>query len=176
MKYIAPIFATLLAPIAALAATITWTPPTTYTDGSPIVAGTGITYSLYAAPTPTGTPVLVTANLTAPPVIDTPTKGCYWMSATVNGAESTLTGPACAPTAPPTGVKVAAQTTAPTAFTLVKVQDSFAFLPIGTVPLGTPCDPLSAAENPTGVFMAIPKSAVTYSGDVRTSVVLGVCG
>ena len=175
MKRLLQVLAALF-PVAALAATVTWTPPTTYTDGSPIVAGTTVTYNLYAAASPTATPVLVTSGLTAPPQTDTPTKGCYWVSAVANAVESALAGPACAPLAPPTGVKVAAQTTSPTAFTLVKVQDSFAFLPIGTVPLGTPCDPTSAAENPGGVFMAIPKSAVTYSGDVRTSVILGVCG
>jgi hypothetical protein len=83
----------LLAPAAALAAnsaTITITPPTTNTDGSPITAA--MVYTLYQGPT--GAEVLVASGLTAltwtadPTKLLPGTKVCWKATATETGGQA----------------------------------------------------------------------------------------
>ena len=59
-----------------------------------------------------------------------------------------------------------------TAFTLIKQDNRFVLLPVGTVPGGTACD---STQYVNGHYV-VPTSAVTWSGTVRPVVVVAKCG
>lgn len=58
-----------------------------------------------------------------------------------------------------------------TVYTSVKVKDAYQLLPIGTAPAGTPC----IASQTLNGFMAVPVAKVTFTGSVKSTVVLGKC-
>jgi hypothetical protein len=158
--------------------TLTWQPPTSYTDGTPIASGTAITYNIYGAlqgellqQLATG----VTATTATRTSVD-PGVRCYAVSAVVAGVESAQTAPVCATVAPPVanppnGLTVAITVADNTVYTLVKEVDRFVMLPVGTVPAGTPCDPM---QNANGYF-AVPRASVKFTGNVQPPIVLAKC-
>jgi hypothetical protein len=62
-------------------------------------------------------------------------------------------------------------TTYPTVYNIVKKANGFVLLPVGTVPLNTPCDVNTVING----YNAVPVSAVTWSGSVKPIVVVAQC-
>lgn len=167
--------------------TVKCEPPTLAIDGSAIPADETFTYNLYGAmqgnplklltPTPLSACLSVRQNVT-------PGTVCYSLSVfgirpgmTIS-PESALTAPVCtqvlAPTAtaqPPTGTTAAPVTVATTVYMELQVQDGFSFLAVGTVPLGTPCDPTQRVN----FFNVVPASAVTWTGSIHRLAALAAC-
>lgn len=56
--------------------------------------------------------------------------------------------------------------------TVVRTNDRFLLLPVGTVPLGTSCD----VNNSVNGHYAVPRDQVTWSGNVQPQVVVAECG
>lgn len=158
--------------------TLSWVAPTQYTDGSNIAAGTAITYNVYGAIQGQPLQQLATALATTTTVranVD-PGVRCYAVTAVITGIESAQTPQVCAtvapPTpAPPTNLTVTVSVSANTVYTLIKETDRFVFLPVGTVPAGTKCDP---SQNANGYY-AVPRSAVTFTGNVQPPIVVASC-
>ena len=79
-------------------ATITFTRPTTYTDGTPIAAATTVTYGVYqGAKGSTSKPKVATITSTATTISTglQPGETCWQVSAIANGVESALSNEAC---------------------------------------------------------------------------------
>lgn len=58
------------------------------------------------------------------------------------------------------------------AYTFIKQNNRFVFLPVGTVPIDTQCD-----ENiPVGPYHVVPRESVEWSGTVQPEVVVAKCG
>lgn len=98
---------------------------------------------------------------------------CFRVSASTTYGESAWSNVASkviAPVlpAPPTGLTVAATTV----YTVVKREDRFVMLPVGTVPADTQCD---TTQSVNGHYV-VPRAAVTWSGSVQPDVVVAQCG
>ncbi len=169
----------VLAPIFARAATITvtCTSPTTYTDSTPIIAGTLVTFKLYNAASQalldTRTTCLFPRTGVGPGVYS------HYVTASIGGVESDPSNittdtigapPPPKPNAP--GAMSAVTVTGPTAYVIEKASDRLVALPAGTVPLGTPCD----ISQPVLGLYVVPRAAVTWTGTVRSLAVLASCG
>lgn len=59
----------------------------------------------------------------------------------------------------------------PTVYTIVRQENRFIFLPVGTVPPNTACIP----EQTINEYTAVPVDQVTWSGTVRPVIVVAVC-
>lgn len=161
------------------------TAPTTGVDGKPLPAGETVAFNLYGAmqgsalslltPTPLATCLSVRQNVN-------PGTICYAFTAVgtlgTSSLESAQTAPVCATVAPPatqpqppTGTTVTPVTVATTVYMELQVQDGFSFLAVGTVPLGTPCDPKQRVNN----FNVVPASAVTWTGSIHRLAALAAC-
>lgn len=177
-----PFLLFVLMPFAAHATDvqITCTPPTTFANGSTIPAGTAISYRFFGAlqgQTKTllnGTARTTCANTWASAPAGTV---CATVTAIIAGVESDPSAESCIaiaapkPSAPGAPTLTLAAVT-PTVFTLVKTKDRLAALPIGTVPVGTPCD----STQPVLGLYVVPVASVTWSGNARTLAVLASCG
>lgn len=160
--------------------TVAWLPPTTYVDGTVIPSGTAITYNLYGALKGAPKTAVLTGfvGLSSIQAV-TPGNWCYAITSVVASVESSPTTEICsimtapsppAPSAPgqPT---VNSVTIATTVYMEVQVANGFSFLPIGTVPLGTPCDPSQRVND----FSVVPASAVTWTGKIQRQAALAAC-
>lgn len=78
----------------------------------------------------------------------------------------TLVGSAPPPPPPPQLVTVST-----VAYTITNANDRLAFLIVGSVPLGTPCDRTQQANG----FNVVPRSAVTFDGATKPTAVLARC-
>jgi len=78
---------------AVASTTLSWTAPTTFSDGTPI-AGT-ITYNVYAGATPATLAKVLSAVAGTSTTATAPTQPCYAVSAVVAGVESTLSDAVC---------------------------------------------------------------------------------
>lgn len=58
-----------------------------------------------------------------------------------------------------------------TAYTIIKSEDQFIALPVGTVPIGTRCDPFQ----PILDFYVVPVAEVTFTGSARPIAVVASC-
>lgn len=169
--------------------TVLWTNPTTRTDGSALPAaqlrGTRIDYGTCASTSPPAFgskqgEVLAPAGVTTVIIPDlvpgvycavayaraiNPTDSTIQESAASNAATKTIVA---APPSPPTGLTAQSGV----AYTVVKQIDRFVLLPVGTIPVGTPC---ITSQSVNG-FYAVPRSAVVWAGSVRPDVVVGQCG
>jgi len=188
----------LLSILAALACshahatdlTVKCNAPTTNTDGSPIASSATIGFNVYGGmqgtnPLPLLTnPPLSTCQRTATNV----NIGviCYAVSAveTINGvsSESAQTTPICTTVPPPTPsapsgatVTVSVPGTANTIYILEKSLDALVMVPAGTVPAGTVCDPSQAVTNKGSTYDLVPRSAVTWSGNVKSLTAFAKC-
>lgn len=162
--------------------------PVTGVDG-PLPADETVTFNLYGAnqgqplvlltPAPLATCLSVRAN------VDPGVTKCYAWTAVGNRPnasgppkESVQTPQKCA-TAPvpivtpsaPTNPTVNMVTVATTVYMELQVKDGFSFLAVGTIPLGTPCDPTQRVNN----FNVVPSSAVTWTGSIHRLAALAAC-
>lgn len=170
-----------LAPIMARAAdvTIKCDPPTQFTDGTPIPAGAVITYKLYAG-----------SLLDTQPACQFVRKGLaantynYTATASVAGVESDPSSPVqvvvpgpVTPTPKPNapGVPVATVSpSSPTAYSVIKSQDSLVMLPVGKT-TATACDLTQAVQLGAQTYRPVPAASVTFTGTARPIVTFAVC-
>lgn len=179
------LLALLLSPAIACATDLTLgcTAPTTFTDGTPIPAGTAITFNFYGAMQ--GSPLVLVSGAPFASCSSVRTNVnigtlCYTASAIVNGQESAQSAQVCfdnglppPSTTPstPGQMTVTPVTVATTAYMELQVPNGFSFLAIGTVPLGTPCNPAQRVNN----FNVVDAAAVTWTGSIKRLAVLAAC-
>ena len=160
---IAPFLLALVSPLASAgSALLTWDAPTQNCDGTPLTDLAG--YEFTWGPSAKTLPLDVLAQ-TASGLLP----GKWWFAvAAVNkaGVKSNFA------VAEKTILPEDFVTTSDVVYTLVKRTDKLILLPVGTVLLGTQCDPGVAVNGKYGV----PRAAVTWSGSVRPDVVVGDCG
>ena len=183
-----------LLPGLALAADIngSWTNPTQNTDGTALTASdldsTRMEFGTCSAPLVFGQKlgeVIVAAPLqkaTASPAgygtfcLRAYTRANYVENGVKVTRESSVsntasvTVPAPNP-APPSGFTASLVTTSTVAYTVTNANDRLAFLIVGSVPLGTACDPSQHANG----FNVVPRSAVTFDGPAKPTAVLARC-
>jgi hypothetical protein len=156
-------------------AVLTWTAPTTNTDGSALTDGLG--YKIYYGTTSTnlnqnvlvngiGTLTYTVANLPA---------GTWYFAATTRATsgESAKTGTVSTTIvpslpSPPSGLVVVGLV----AHVIKQTKDNVSLVAVGTVPNGTACD---TSKTVNGMYV-VPSAAVTWFGSVRSEVVLAQCG
>lgn len=73
--------------------------------------------------------------------------------------------------APPGAVTVTPVTVATTVYMELQTPNGFGFLAVGTVPLGTPCDPNQRVNN----FNVVPRELVTWTGKIQRLAALAAC-
>lgn len=172
-----------LAPMFAHGATITvtCTAPTAFTDSTPIPAGTVITYKLYSSPAQN---LLDTRTSCSFPRTGVgPGTYAHYVTASIAGVESDptniVTDTIGAPPPPkpnaPSGAKSTVTVSGPTAYSVIKSDQTLVLLPVGTVPLGSVCDTTQGVVRSGNMFNVIDRSLVTYSGTARPLVVLAQC-
>jgi hypothetical protein len=163
----------VIAPIFARAADvkINCAPPTTFIDGTPIPAGTPMAFKLYAGSLLDTQPKCFFVRVGLAPNTYNYTATAV---ATVDGAdtESDRSDPVqvVVPGTPPPPPPVFA-TTSTVAYTVVSGNNRLAFLIVGSVPLGTPCDPQQVANG----FNLVPWTSVTFDGPAKPHAVLAQC-
>ena len=178
-KLFAALFA--LIPTLALGAsvTITWTLPTKNDDGTNLTDLAGIKLYRNTTATPPASP-LTTTGPTATSYIDsTSPSGAtvyYWAASTTPRGDSVLIGPvsvvnAPAKPLPPSNLAV----TATTAYVILRQDDRFVALPVGTVPRDTACDVNNGAIAAGVTYYAVPTSKVTWYGATQPTVVVAKC-
>ena len=165
---------------------LSWTNPTTRTDGSPIPVG-----ELSAIIVQTGTCVSLDqfdVKLSETTVSQFPTPrntltltlnpGTYcFRAASIDsrGVQSTTWSNTVykiidpAPLNPPSNLT--ATVTTQVAYTVLKQIDKFVLAPVGTVPIGSPCD---TAQSING-YNVVSRTLVKWSGSVRPDVVVAKC-
>lgn len=162
-------------PVLAGDATLTWTAPTQRTDGSAltnlasyrIYYGTSATALTQTAPVTNPGLVTYTIQNLAP--------GTWYFSMTAldaGGLESARTNIVTktilqAPPNPPGNLVVAALVV----YQVIGTPDRFAMIPVGTVPAGTPCDPLQTING----RYAVPRAAVSWYGSIKPQIVVAQC-
>jgi hypothetical protein len=180
--------ALILLPFAAFAgdATVSWGEVTQRVDGTPVTIST---YRVYfnpdAAPTKADGFVTVTDALTYR--FDGLAPATWYFAATAlddDGLESALSAvvsksieasPDPLPPVPPDPVIVPGGTQF--AYIINQAGGTLALVPVGTVAAGTVCDASQAVRDSNGLTaFRIPDSAVTWSGNVRRSLVFSPCG
>lgn len=164
MKYIIVIVLLLLcSPLQAGDATLSWTPPIetqTCVNAGPLtnLAGFKI-YQMIADIADPSVTTLVVPNLKP---------GTHTFVSTAyddQGVESMLSGAAD---------KVITEfvTVSPTVYYVIQQPDKFILLPIGTLPIGTTCDP----EQSVNDFYGVPRDQVTWTGTAQPFSVVAACG
>lgn len=182
-KIIAVLLALFALPAFAGTAQLTWTIPTTRTDGSALPSsaygGTLLEYGTCSSLNPLtfgvkGGEFFVVGTGTVHTFTLPPATYCFRAFARdTTGVSSVATNPVSkvvvdAPPNPPTGLTVVATT----AYNVIKQLNRFVLLPVGTVPGNTPCD---VTQSVNGHY-AVPRSSVTWFGSVRPDVVVAQCG
>lgn len=169
--------------LSANAATITWTNPTQYTDGSPLVAAdiasTVVEWSATQTFVAQIGSVIVNGSATTATAPDPPAGQTWYYRARTTviaakgGGQSAPSNVASkttpfSPPNPPSNLTVQANNTA---WTIVQSRDRVALVAVGTVATGTACD----ASQPVLDKWVVPRAAVTFVGTVRPEVVLAAC-
>jgi hypothetical protein len=150
---------------------LTWQTPYTFCNGSPM--GTPSNIRVLWGPMSTNHVMLpgTATSYTVPGL----TPGEWWFVATAivpdpdnagQQLESQVGGPVFKTVTPEEFV-----TSEPDVYALVKRTDRVVLSRVGTVPIGTICNP---AESINGKFV-VPKAAVTWAGSVRADVVVATC-
>jgi hypothetical protein len=195
MKKLLATLALILVTGAATAASIdvSWTNPTTYTDGTTMPAADIAGLKIMFAECPDGKtfPASVTAQEVPRTSTGVPTTAtvdglrdgviyCFAMSTrSVAYGESnrstivsTSTPSPVAPVpAPPSGVTLKVRATAKTVYMEVRGQDRFALVAVGEVPADTTCDPTQSVNG----YYVVPNAAVKWAGSVKPPVVVAKC-
>lgn len=159
-------------------AELTWSAPTQNTDGSPLTDLAG--FKLYMGTTPGG-PYPVSIDIADPTAttftVPNLSEGTYYFVSTAyNSAdpvqesdfsnEATKTILPLVP-GPPGSLTVVNLLV----WDIVKQDDKFVFLGVGTVPPETPCDPTQTVNG----RYAVPNAAVIWFGNVQPPVVVADC-
>ena len=147
---------------------LTWTNPTTRTDGSAVTVAQ---IKVYRGPTCATQAVVATIPAATTYVDNAAPAGsnCYAVSALdAGGLESakSATATAVVPVAPPSapsGLSTVVQVSDTGAYKLRQSVDGFAFVRIGTVPAGTQCLAQSVGE-----YAVVPRGTVTLSSRFDT--------
>ena len=177
LRGVAVLFLLLLsAPAYAGVMTVSWSPPTENTDGTPLIDLAG--YKLYYG-TASGD-YTTTIDIGSPGVstwlIADLAAATYYVVATaynIAGIESDYSNeaqkvvPPSVPS-PPSGLTVTSELVA---YGLQQSPDVVTTFPVGSVDSGTACDPTMSVN---GKYR-VPLSAVTYAGSVRPVVVFAEC-
>ncbi len=144
-------------------AELSWTPPTSNCDGTPLTDLDK--YRIYWGVKTTD----VAASVTSYPIMKLP-PGDWWFSvAAVNASGDESQFVTVKKTVQPSEFV----TTSDTVYTFVKADGGILVLPtLHKVPVGTQCD---ATQSVNGKYI-LPRSAVTWSGSARPVAVLGDCG
>lgn len=185
MKLLAAILLAVFAPLAfATNLTVQCVPSTKNTDGSAFATGATPQFNLYGnyqgqplvllTPTPSANCLFVRQNVN-PGTIEYAVTQVETLNGVV-GPESAQTAPIATtvPAAPPApgGVTVSLATTSTIAYMFVPGNDIGGVAIVGTVPLGTPCDP----TQPILKYFVIPHAAVTLTGPInQLKFTLGSC-
>jgi hypothetical protein len=167
-------------------ATLSWTNPTKYTDGTNIAAGALTqTSAIYGKCNAAGngllaTPAPVTVVIPQPATTKVITglgagTWCFAVRAETASAQSVFT-PYVSKVIiltpePPTGLTVADNV----AFMAVRQENRFAMVPVGSVPAGTPCDTGNGVVADGRAYYAVPTSAVSWYGSTQPTVALSTC-
>lgn len=176
----------LFACLTAHAATITiaCVPAVKYTDGTSILAGTVSAFKFFGASQ--GQPkVLITPTAVSACsfiwAVTNPGTYCAEVSQVTQGTESDHSAEACLTIAQPKPTAPGAPTMtltalSPTAFSMIKGQDSLIVLPVGTVSLTTPCDASQALMLKGQTYNPVPVASVRFTGTARPILALAICG
>lgn len=165
----------------------TWTNPTNYTDGSALpvtdITQTRIEYGTCAGSGNSLTLVTVLGQFlgsggstTATSAALAPGTYCLRAFTTAKGVESGPTNivqgsvPQPAPN-PPSNLQSAPVVIATTAYMELRVPNGFSFLAVGTVPLGTPCDP----NQRVNFFNVVDRALVHFTGTIQPQAVVAAC-
>jgi hypothetical protein len=159
--------------VIAGAATLTITPPTTYTDGTTIVDP--ITFKIYEGPQGVPNKTLIASGLTGTTQtftgLPSGANACFNGTAVVNGAESDLSNEVCkfinAPYPIPPTLKVAITTV----YQVTNVTNGFTLTAVGTVAGSSPC---STTQYVNGYFV-VNRSLVKWTGTKKPVVVVAKC-
>jgi hypothetical protein len=170
---VAALFITLPHTVRAAETTLSWTPPITNTNGTPLTNLAG--YRIYYGQGTLGQTIQVMNPAATSFVVNglTPGTWSFEVTAYTAQAESARSNRVQrtfleAPTVPNAPV---VQAGALTVYTIVKRVDGFVLLPVGTVPAGTQCDP---SQSVNGRY-AVPRAVVTWTGSTRPDVVVANC-
>lgn len=173
MKRLLVLFLLLLSSptlVLAGAATLSWSPPTENEDGTPLTDLAW--YNIYHGTTSSGPYssqiIGIAPNATSHVVTNLAVGTHYFVSTAVNdaGAESVWSNEAIKDVADVFGA------TNGTVFSVAKSTNMFVLIAVGSVPVGTECDP---DQSVNGNYV-VPINEVTWSGTVRPDVVVAECG
>jgi hypothetical protein len=159
-------------------AELTWTAPTQNTDGSPLTDLAG--FKLYMGTT-LGGPYPVSIDIADPAAttftVPNLSEGTYYFVSTaynsaVPSQESDFSNEATKTILPlvpmPPGMLTVVNELV---WDIVKQNNKYVFLGVGTVPMGTQCDPTQTVNG----RYAVPNDAVIWFGNVRPPVVVADC-
>lgn len=165
--------------VFAAEATLTWTAPTQNTDGTPLTDLAG--FKIYGGTIQGGPYGDISIDIGNPNttsfVVPGLTVGTYWFVVTAyNSADpvqesdpSNEASKTILPSVPmPPGMLTVSNLLV---WDIVKQDDKYVFLGVGTVPNGTPCDP---TQQVNGRY-AVPTAAVEWFGNVQPPVVVADC-
>lgn len=170
--------------VLAAGVDLTWSNPTLHEDGTDIPAtgqyslvSTEIDYSICLAGTvdPNNTTTVSVAAPLESHTIDPLAPGDYcFFARAVNteGTSSDVSNLAVKTVAPPTPAPPSNLTvTDLVVYTVLKQENRFVLVGVGTVPANTPCDPNQSVNG----HNAVPLAAVQWAGTVRPQVVVAKC-
>jgi hypothetical protein len=163
-------FLLLALPVQAADVTLNWTAPTENTDGTPLIDLEG--YNIYYGLTQGG-PYPTTVNVPNPTVesydITGLSAGTYYFVATAYNTEGTeseysneTSRTLTSTPNPPFGLTVSDLV----AYSYSISDDKFLMIPVGTVPIGTPCDSSMSANGLNLVLRENVEWASTYEPPV----------
>jgi hypothetical protein len=163
----------------AATATLTWTQPTTATDGSALTGAAVLTSNRVEWGSCNGTAFGTKSGektLTPPATTTTVTVGtgtwCFRVYATNANGESGPSNVAQKVVVPPPPNPPSSLTVSNlTAYAVVKQVDKFVMTPVGTVPAATAC----ITDQYVNGYYVVPRAAVTWSGTVKPDVVVAEC-
>ncbi len=169
--------------VLAAEAELSWTPPTQNTDGTPLTDLAG--FNIYGG-TVQGGPygdVSITINNPTWTTFTVPglAAGTYYFVITAfNNAnpveESAFSNEASKVVLPPVPMPPSTLTVSNLlVWDIVKQDNKFVFLGVGTVPAGTPCDPTQQVNGRFAVPFDADDPIVEWFGNVRPPVVVGDC-
>lgn len=166
----------LATPVVAGDISLSWTAPTQNTDGTPYVDPDG--YKVYygltnGGPYPTIIDVPDPATLTVD-VLGLTSATYYFVATAYNTSaqESGFSNQAIKTITslpnPPLNLTIQDLVV----YTVIKQENKFVLLPVGTAPAGTTCD---TTQSVNGKY-AVPRDQVTWSGTIEPLVVVAQCG
>ena len=171
-------------------ARLSWSAPTRRVDGTPLAASELAGYTAHWGPATrnyTGEMLIEGGDVLTYTVTDLPVGTWYFAvrARSTDGLQSAYSAEVSKtieaspeplpPIAPDLTVAGPSGESRP-AYVINQAEGTLALVPVGLVPVGTPCDSTQAVRDWNGVTaFLVPESAVTWLGTVRRSVVLAEC-